>query len=114
MSCARSPSQLSTRSAEMVDDRIVQTKMKKLSAFKIVIAFTLVCASCATAQTGDLTRLERTLAELQRQYAIPGMSAGIAQGDRVVWTRGFGLADQAKGVTVTSNTVFHLASLTKP
>ena len=83
--------------------------------FAVVIALTLMSVvSCATAQTGDLTRLERRLAELQGQYAIPGMSAGIAQDDRVVWTHAFGLADQARAVPVTPSTVFHLASLTKP
>jgi CubicO group peptidase (beta-lactamase class C family) len=91
--------------------RAMQTRVTSALVFAVLAAES---ASCATAQTGDLARLERTLAELQRQYAIPGMSAGIAQGDRVVWTHGFGLADQAKGVTVTPNTVFHLASLTKP
>ena len=90
-------------------------QMPKPTHTMIVVALTLLSvASCATAQTGDLTRLQRTLAELQRQYAIPGMSAGIAQDGRVLWTNGFGLADQAGAVPVTPNTVFHLASLTKP
>jgi CubicO group peptidase (beta-lactamase class C family) len=41
------------------------------------------------------------------------MAAGIVVGDRVIWTKGFGQADVARGVPATDTTVFHLASLTK-
>jgi CubicO group peptidase (beta-lactamase class C family) len=71
--------------------------------------------SCASAQTDHLARLEQTLEALQRRYAIPGMSAGIAtSGNGVLWSHGFGVADRERAIPATPETVFQLASLTKP
>jgi CubicO group peptidase (beta-lactamase class C family) len=58
--------------------------------------------------------VEKRLESLRQRYHIAGMSAGIAKGQSVVWTKGFGLADIAANVAPTDTTVFHLASLTKP
>jgi CubicO group peptidase (beta-lactamase class C family) len=45
---------------------------------------------------------------------IPGMTAAVASDREVIWTRGFGLADVAARRPATPDTVYHLASLTKP
>ena len=42
------------------------------------------------------------------------MSAAIATDGRVLWTRGFGMADLERGVPAGPDTIYHLASLTKP
>jgi CubicO group peptidase (beta-lactamase class C family) len=42
------------------------------------------------------------------------MAAGIALDGRVAWVKGFGFADLETRSPVTPETVFHLASLTKP
>ena len=41
--------------------------------------------------------LEREMEALRASLRIPGMSAAIAENGRVVWTRGFGMADMARG-----------------
>ena len=51
---------------------------------------------------------------MRQRYRVPGMSAALVADDRVVWTRGFGHADVASGTPATPDTVYHLASLTKP
>jgi CubicO group peptidase (beta-lactamase class C family) len=48
------------------------------------------------------------------RLGIPGMSAAIADDQRVVWARGFGLADLERGEPAAPDTIYHLASLTKP
>jgi CubicO group peptidase (beta-lactamase class C family) len=58
--------------------------------------------------------LERELETLRGRLRIPGMSAAIAERDRIVWTRGFGLADVERGVAAGPDTIYHLASLTNP
>jgi len=58
--------------------------------------------------------LEARLEALRTRWKIPGMSAAIAQGGEIIWSRGFGYADVAAGKRATPDTVFHLASLTKP
>ena len=59
--------------------------------------------------------LERELESLRERLGIPGMSAAIAERDRVVWARGFGWANVERPVAVDpAVTSFHLASVTKP
>jgi CubicO group peptidase (beta-lactamase class C family) len=42
------------------------------------------------------------------------MVAGISSGNQIVWTKAFGYADLTTRAPATPDTVFHLASLTKP
>src|SRR5258708_5694752 len=64
--------------------------------------------------SGKLKSLDRQLEELQHKYNIPGMSGAVAEGKTIIWLKAFGKADQEHDVPVSTNTVFHLASLTKP
>lgn len=65
-------------------------------------------------QVETLVDLERELESLRSRLRIPGMSAAIADGDRIVWARGFGQADVERGIDATSDTIYPIASLTKP
>jgi CubicO group peptidase (beta-lactamase class C family) len=58
--------------------------------------------------------LERELDALRERSGIPGMSAAIAQDGRIVWMRGFGIADRERNVVASADTIYHLSSLTKP
>jgi CubicO group peptidase (beta-lactamase class C family) len=59
--------------------------------------------------------LGRELDALRQRLNIPGMSAAIAEGNQIIWARGFGYADVARQVRVDPDTTsFHLASVTKP
>src|SRR5262245_5838358 len=62
----------------------------------------------------DLAGLERGLEQLRLRWNVPGMAAGVALSNRIIWTKGFGYAELATKQPVTPDTVFHLASLTKP
>lgn len=44
---------------------------------------------------------------------IPGMAAAIVVGRDIVWTRGLGYSDEEKGIAITPDTPFRIASLTK-
>jgi len=68
----------------------------------------------ASALAPEFSKLESRLAELQKRWHVPGMAAAVARGDRIVWAKGFGYADLTTKEPVTPDTVFHLASLTKP
>jgi CubicO group peptidase (beta-lactamase class C family) len=61
-----------------------------------------------------LSDLERELEALRLRLRIPGMSAAIAEGEHIVWARGFGLANRERGTAAGPDTIYHLASLTKP
>jgi CubicO group peptidase (beta-lactamase class C family) len=62
----------------------------------------------------SLADLERELESLRSRLRIPGMSAAIAEGDRIAWVRGFGAANREQGTPAGPDTIYHLASTTKP
>lgn len=60
-----------------------------------------------------LAHLERRLETLRQELKIPAMSAAVVKDQRVVWARGFGVADIENKIPATEHTAYHLASLTK-
>ena len=48
-----------------------------------------------------------------RFHEYPGMVVGVVAGERLVWARGFGLADIAARVPMTPQTKFRMASHSK-
>src|SRR6185503_3175740 len=55
----------------------------------------------------------RYLEALQRQTAIPGLSALIVQDGVVVWERGYGRADIERALEPTSFTAFQIGGLSQ-
>jgi CubicO group peptidase (beta-lactamase class C family) len=62
----------------------------------------------------SLADFERQLAAMREPLHIPGMSAAIAERGEIIWSRGFGLADRERAIPATPNSIYHLASVTKP
>jgi CubicO group peptidase (beta-lactamase class C family) len=62
----------------------------------------------------SLQDLERELESLRARLWIPSMSAAIAEGGRVMWSHGFGSANRERRVPARADTIYPLASLTKP
>lgn len=62
----------------------------------------------------SLHDLERELESVRVRLGIPGMSAAIADGGRLVWAHGFGTANRERAVAAAPDTIYGLASLTKP
>lgn len=61
-----------------------------------------------------LAEFETVLERVRTDLKIPGFSAAITKNRRIVWARGFGYSNRERAVAATSETVYHLASLTKP
>ena len=58
--------------------------------------------------------IESKIAELLARSRTPGLSIAIVRRNRVVFTKGFGLANISTNRPVTPDTIFQAASLTKP
>lgn len=58
------------------------------------------------------TKLDTFIESCLLDYNIPGLSLGIVEGDKIVYLKGYGMADN-KGRKVTAQTPFYLASVTK-
>lgn len=62
----------------------------------------------------DPAVLTRLTDDARAGLGVPGLSAAVAAGDAVVWTQGFGMADLEQMVPVRPETVFRIASISKP
>jgi CubicO group peptidase (beta-lactamase class C family) len=61
-----------------------------------------------------LAKLEAFFEEAREAARIPGLSVSLIQGGKVVFEKGFGVRELGKKEAVTPNTLFRIASMTKP
>lgn len=80
-----------------------------------VIPVILMISTSAVRAQSIHDRLDPLLAGAVDEQHIPGLAIGIVQDGRLVYARGFGLMEIGKvDKPVTSQTLFHMASITKP
>jgi CubicO group peptidase (beta-lactamase class C family) len=83
-------------------------------AILLPAVFLTACGSITgSSPARDLPEFETRLETLRHDLRIPGMSAALSNGQRIVWARGFGYADVEQTIPATDTTAYHLASLTK-
>lgn len=61
-----------------------------------------------------LPALEKYIQEAQAHTGVPGVSVAVVFQDKVLYLKGFGVREVGKSEPVTEDTVFQLASLSKP
>ena len=61
-----------------------------------------------------VARLDGLAEELMRTSGIPGMAVAVVHGGKTLYAKGFGVRDTRTGDKVDADTVFQLASLSKP
>jgi CubicO group peptidase (beta-lactamase class C family) len=61
----------------------------------------------------SLADFERDLS-LREPLDVPGMSAAIAERGKILWSRGFGLANRERAMAAGPDLIYHLASVTNP
>ena len=64
--------------------------------------------------TEDISLIENQIERLRLSLGIPGISAGIATPDSVLWIKGFGYSDIESEIPASSETIYPLASISKP
>jgi CubicO group peptidase (beta-lactamase class C family) len=97
------------------------TKNHGTLALAAVAAGSLLLDGCATvsravpgSEADRVARFEQQAEALRTRLFIPGMSAVIVKDERVLWAKGFGYADVEHQVSATPETVYSIASETKP
>jgi CubicO group peptidase (beta-lactamase class C family) len=98
--------------------------MKKILRTVVVWCALLLAPLSAQAQPGThvteaqvkaaLPALEKYLQEAQAQTGVPGVSVAVVFQAKVLYLKGFGVREVGKSEPVTEDTVFQLASLSKP
>ena len=61
----------------------------------------------------SVSKLDRLIPQLMEKYGVPGTAVSLVRDGEVVWLEGYGLADRDRGVPVTADTVFQVASISK-
>ncbi len=75
----------------------------------------VLLASPGAARAGDVdAAADAFVAAEMREQTIPGLAVAVVRGGKVVFAKGYGLANVELRTTATADTVFHLASVTKP
>jgi len=72
-----------------------------------------VNAPALTRQQTDFSELEKTVLDELKSSRTPGAAVVIVSGDRVVFAKGFGIANAETGDPVTADMLFRLGSTTK-
>ena len=68
-----------------------------------------------TALSGDqISKIEGTINAFRSRLSIPAVSIAIVKDNQIVFRRGYGLADLENKVPATADTVFRIASVSKP
>ncbi|MFD0376523.1 serine hydrolase [Streptomyces sp. NPDC127112] len=61
-----------------------------------------------------VARLDADVADVMRRTGIPGVAVAVVHRDKVLYLKGFGLRRTGEAATVDPDTVFQLASVSKP
>ena len=82
-------------------------------------AMLLACSRTATPPAPEAARevtdaLEQQIPRLLKEHAVPGLGIALIRDARIVWQRGFGVADAEAGTSVDEHTIFEAASMSKP
>jgi CubicO group peptidase (beta-lactamase class C family) len=100
----------------------IQTELVKIALLVTFIA--TFAAGAMAAETGAtvtpekiqdaIPQLEKLIADTMQKTGVPGLAVGIVYKDQVVYLKGFGVREEGKPDPVDPDTVFQLASLSKP
>ena len=97
---------------------------KRATLTTLFVTMNLAMFGCSTApqrpvttKKGDYQYLKDYLSwsiqESMEKHNVKGLSIAIIDGQTIVWSKGFGLADEAKGIAASSKTVFRIGSVSK-
>ena len=83
------------------------------------LALALCSASCwAQAATGvavpEMASYDNEIQKFMSKWGVPGAAVAVVRDGRLVFARGYGVADPASGAPVQPDSLFRIASLSKP
>lgn len=96
-----------------MDMGVMQVLKSWILAAVFIIA-TIVYPSFGSAGGADVAaRIDSLVGEVMKTAQVPGMSVLVAKDERIILSKGYGLADVEHAIPVTPDTVFAIGSLTK-
>lgn len=83
-----------------------------------ILFLLLVTASCTTnhsqLSSAKQEQLQATIFRFMAAHNVPGLSVAVVENGQYEWSAGFGKADLENSVAATSDTLYRLASISKP
>lgn len=61
----------------------------------------------------DIAELDKLISDYMTKFSLPGVTLAISKNEKLVYVKGYGLADKEKNVSVTPEHVFRIASCSK-
>jgi CubicO group peptidase (beta-lactamase class C family) len=105
-------------------NRILNKNIIRFLTVLMAAALMISCGGKNENSSGDIlqgetgARLDATLTplidEVMQAYDLPGFAIGIVEDNEVVYARGFGYKNIDTKKPVTTSTLFHMASISKP
>jgi CubicO group peptidase (beta-lactamase class C family) len=92
-------------------------RLRILGVRGICVALAILAATAALWAQSDsryVERLQPSLEQIMRELKLPGLAVGVVEDGRLVYSRGFGIMKLGEDRPVTPETLFHMASITKP
>ena len=85
--------------------------MRQLPAFALFVccAFMPYCSA-----QDQFESIRASILSQMQQRNVPSIAVAVAQGDHIIWEQGFGWADREKLIPADANTMYSLASISKP
>lgn len=80
----------------------------------LLSAAALVRAQDARVSPDERAKLEGAISKFMAANSVPGLSAAVVQNGEYLWSGGFGMADLENFVPATAETLYRLASVSKP
>ena len=96
-------------------------KHNRNSLYLITLLVVLILALSVAVQAQDLqptlaqrlAKLTADLESMRQELHIPGMAIGVVQGDELIYSQGFGMANIEEAIPVTPKTLFAIGSSSK-
>jgi CubicO group peptidase (beta-lactamase class C family) len=88
-----------------------------LGARGICVSLAILASTAALWAQSDsryVERLQPSLEQIMRELKLPGLAVGVVEDGRLAYSRGFGIMKLGEDRPVTPETLFHMASITKP
>lgn len=98
----------------MIDTRFVAALAFGLAASAAAQPLPTAAPETVGVSTQRLQRIDAFLTHEVDSNRIPGAVVAISRHGRLVYFKAFGFADKAKGLPMRTDTIFQLASMTKP
>ncbi|HWB27750.1 MAG TPA: serine hydrolase domain-containing protein [Chitinophagaceae bacterium] len=96
---------------------IKHTLVKSTLAGAGVLFIVIACTGVGNIDTGNNLLAQRTdslVNDYMAKYHVPGMSVAIAKDGEIIFAKGYGFADKETGEEVTPESLFRIASVSKP